>query len=251
MSNVTLDLNNYIRDITEYITSYDLSNEDIKNLTKDVVERTTTHQIQRISIIENAIDRIFSWNGSNVILRPHYFVRDWYDFGFRISDPLDPVLSTNITLNFNVNLGLEKTLAPDFTWFDDNTIDDVLDAGDADFFSNKLLEMDYFNLIRELRSPGSTQYFGKILTLYTARPISDRQKYMNATTIPSGIFLANNFSHVSGIAVDLAEDLNRPRDIYKVRIYEKYLFLAQDLGLIRYYQTIGQDEVPVVSINLY
>jgi len=246
---VTLTIDRYVKDLTEYTSSLDVewTYETAVQTIQPIIEVTQKHQLLRTEIIKEAIKRISDWHGSRVILQPHYFKNSWHDYRLYASDPFEPVLSTNVTL-IAPNQQYEH---PEFTWFSDNEIDDVLDVGDTDFFENLPgLQSDYYSLIKELRNPGSTQQKGKVLTLFTARPIRDRSRYLNATTVPVGIFLANQPGHVAGIAIDLA-DSNQPRDIYKIRIYSQYLILSQDLGSLKYYQTVGNQEVPVIAINLY
>lgn len=239
-------MDKYVHDLIEYVRDLDVENPI--DAAQSIIDQTNQHQLQRVDILKEAISRILIWNGSKVTLQPGYSAYSWKSYYSYAQDPFDPILTTYVTLT--PTNSLESGMDPSFTWFSDNEIDDIIDVGDTDFFTDLNLQNDYFSLIRELKSPGSTQKSGKVLRLFTARPISDRKLYAGATTIPSGIFLANSASHVAGLAIDLAET-NEPRDIYKVKIYEKYVILSQDLGYLKYYQTIGNGEVPVISINLY
>lgn len=115
------------------------------------------------------------------------------------------------------------------------------------FFNNQQEQIDYFNLIKELKYPGSSSKTGNFLILYTARPKKDRDIYYNAKTLPANIFLTNSYSHAEGIAFDLSEK-DEPRDIWKVKINEKYLIKTLD-GPIKYYQVI-KDNAPIEYIKL-
>jgi hypothetical protein len=119
-------------------------------------------------------------------------------------------------------------------------IDDVIDGGDEDFFSSPQVQADYFNLINELKKPGSTSR-GKTLTLYTARPKADRERYLKSPSLPVNVFLSNTYDHVEGIARDLATKEGE-RDIWKVRIDSRYLTQTLD-GLVKYYQ-VTTDNAP-------
>jgi len=135
-------------------------------------------------------------------------------------------------------------------------LEDILDAGDADSFSgDKLgqtldqdLQEDYFNLIKEIRSPGSTSQAGKILTLYTARPVADRVQFMEASKVPPNIWLTSNYQRAQGIASDLSGS-ETLRDIWRIRIDENYLQPSQ-AGTAMDYQITSREPVPVRSIKL-
>lgn len=182
--------------------------------------------------IHDAISRIDNWGNSPISI-------DVYTPEIKDMN-LEPI--QNAEINF---ISGEK-FSPTFTMFAGGTleIDDILDAGDDDFFSSPQQEQDYFNLIRELKKPGSTSV-GKPITLYTARPIADRKIYENATEIPPNIFLANSYDHVEGIAADMGK-----RDIWKIRINDKYLLKTMDDGRTQYYQVVGTKPVPIRSIML-
>ncbi len=123
-------------------------------------------------------------------------------------------------------------------------IDDVLEGGDEDFFTSNEIQSDYFNLIEKLKNPNGIKE--KILTLYTARPKKDRKIYLDATTLPLNIFLVNNADHAEGLSHDLGN--NEIRDIWKVRVSNKYLTQTLD-GKIKYYQ-VTKNNTPIISIDL-
>ena len=126
-------------------------------------------------------------------------------------------------------------------------VDDILEAGDEDFFTDARIQQDYFNLVREMKNPGSSQK-GRVLTLYTARPVKDRQMYMDAANIPSGLFLTNSYSRAQGISMELSGS-EQLRDIWRLRMEEKYLIQTLD-GREKDYQVVGNGLVPVKRITL-
>jgi hypothetical protein len=149
---VRVSLGKYSGDIKDYV--YDLVFEPSESRTgytkgearEDLtwLLRDTKKNMQAVAgRIQTAIERIDNWQGSSVVVSPHYSV----------GGGLEPVESANVRI-FQGSLG---RINPDFTYFDERNIDDVLDAGDTDFFRGKPgLEGDYFLLVQELRSPGST-----------------------------------------------------------------------------------------------
>lgn len=152
---------------------------------------------------------------------------------------------------YQVSLG-KGSYAPSFTLFlkDDGSVEsveDILEGGDDDFFKDPKQQYDYFNLVNEIRKPGSTSK-GKILRLYTARPIKDRSRYESATTVPVNIFMASTFEEAQGLATDLGG--SEQRDVWKVSIDSRYLVQTLE-GSVKHYQTVGEGrQVPVKSIEL-
>jgi hypothetical protein len=136
----------------------------------------------------------------------------------------------------------------DFTLFSGDSIDDIIEAGDSDFFTNPVTEMDYFNLIDEIRNPGKTAKQGnKVLTLFTARPVKDRKVFDGVKQIPSRIFLSSSEDDAGGIASDFGG-----RDLYIVKVLAKNVMLTLKSGRLSHYQTIvtPNGKVPVESIEL-
>lgn len=178
-------------------------------------------------MIEEAVSRIANWNGSSLIIEA--------------IDPQDmsgPVLQA--ADDARIIFGNDE-YAPSFTLFHHDgkfIVEDVLEGGDTDFFTDHKVQADYFNLINEIQKPGSTNT-GKMITLYTARPKKDRQQYLNATTLPANLFLTNDYGHAEGLAIDLAGS-DEVRDIWKVRIDTRYLMKTLD-GPVKYYQIVVPD----------
>jgi hypothetical protein len=129
-------------------------------------------------------------------------------------------------------------------------IEDILEGGDTDFFDGPqgpTLAKAYFDLIKEIKHPGSSQT-GKDILLYTARPVKDRRQFEGARTLPPNLFLANSLDHVEGLANDLGGGTKR--DVWKVRINTRYLVLTNDAGRVKYYQIVGDKPVPVQNLEL-
>lgn len=223
----------FLIDYADFKDKYYLfSEEDAKNLKNTLIRQTYKNMENIAELIKNRINAI-NWNGSTITIQaiPH-----------DKENMMEPQTDAWVTVGPS-----DAT----FTLFiDDNIIvDDILDAEETDFFPNNQVKMDYFNLVKEIQSPGSHQSKGKILTLYTARPIKDREFYQNTNEIPSNIYLTNNYSRVQGIASDLAGS-DKMRDIWKVRIRDKYLIPTLETPSEKDYQTIGETSVPVESMTL-
>lgn len=166
--------------------------------------------------------------------------------------PQDPLSAEDLEIptydSFYVHVGNKNISFGLFFNQDKYIIDDVLDSGDEDFFSEETskLEQDYFLLINELRRPGKPKLEGeKIITLYTVRPIKDHEKYDNATVIPANIFLTTSYSEAEGYGIDFGE-----RDLWRIRIKKKYLILTLDRGGVKNYQAFGENKfVPIEEIE--
>ena len=188
--------------------------------------------------VQQAIKRCREWAGEPVTIQPSFDQRssDW------LMEPVD---------DFYVKVG-GGHMPAGFTVFTEKghvrQVEDVLDAGDREFFHDPEVEMNYFDLVRELEHPGSTSKPGKNLTLWTARPTKDRHLYDGAKHIPTNIFLTTDMHRASGIAHDLGS--NEIRDVWKMTINEKYLMQTLAAGRIKDYQTIGKKQVPVVRTSL-
>ena len=141
-------------------------------------------------------------------------------------------------------------MAPDFEVFVHDGQIEIPPEGvveDDDFFQDPNSTSDYFNLIRELQKPGSTNRPGKVLTLYTARPIQDRERYENATTVPGGIWLSSSPSNAELEGVEAGGQ----RDIWMVQIEDRYVQKKLDTPAYKHYEVIGRENVPIRRIRLY
>ena len=252
---VTVDLGDYPQELSEYF--HNLAERSIQDPTDDdpfthenadayipqVVAKTNANMQKIVVMVQQAIQNIPGWNNSPVVVRPAGPSEE-YGFGPNYLEPVTDVY---------IQVGSKEAWGgyPEFTMFVDNgaiEIDDVLDSGDRDFFAGHQSEMDYFSLIRELRHPGGSAS-NKILTLYTARPMKDRELYEGATTVPSGIFLTSNYSVARVIGYDLPGQ-DKVRDVWRLKIEEQYLMQTLDAPTEKQYQVVGNGQVPVRSIKL-
>jgi hypothetical protein len=226
---------NVTRYLWKYLDSLDdrkIDKNEYYNLLSQVLEKTNQNMLE----IKNKIDRAISdldWNGSIITIYPIYNSSD--------EDFLSPSESAEI------KVGNKKG---DFQIWKEGekfTIEDILEADEEEseyFFTSNEEKQDYYNLISQLQNPNKKE---KIITLYTARPSKDREFYSKTKILPANIFLSNSFSHVDGLAGDLSGSDER-RDIYKVKINNKYLIKTLD-GPVKYYQVIK--DAPVEYIGLY
>jgi len=200
---------------------------------KELVSQTQKNMDNIKKMIENAIFKIPQWNDSSVRIVASEIYKE---------NDLDEGKHAIIEVGGKSSWGS----VPNFTLFVDDKIeiDDVLEGGDDDFFTESEGQADYFNLINVLRNPDAFMN-SKALLLYTARPLQDRQKYLDAETIPSNIFLTTSYDFAEGFAIE-----SGPRDVWKIKILDKYLVKTMDAPNHKQYQTVGKDKVPVISITL-
>jgi hypothetical protein len=198
-------------------------------------QETRKHAARLLSQVNSAIRRVQAWQpGTEVVIEPGTDIQNIGDSGME---------------TFRVVVGKHGA---DFTVFTSkgkvDEIDDVLEAGDTDFFHDPIEQVQYFDLVRELKSPGSTQRGGKMLTLWTARPVKDRQRYEKARTVPTNIFLTTDPDRAVGLSRDLGG--GRARDVWKVVIDSRYLVQTLKAGHVRDYQVVGKGDVPVKKLVL-
>jgi len=146
--------------------------------------------------------------------------------------------------SFTVELGNKENFNSQFSLYKHNDqieIDDILEGGDTDFFTNNQEQNDYFMLIQKLKSEPN-----KIITVYTARPTKDREFYSSTKTLPKNIFLTTDFEDAYG----RISDYGQPRDIWKVLINTKYLMKTLDEQKIKHYQVVA-DNATVDKIEPY
>ena len=192
-------------------------------------QQNASHVANQVSA---AIHRCLSWETSPIKVVPSFNKDHW-----------------DVATSFSVKVGPHGA---DFTVFTkpDGTVDeveDVLVGGDEDFFRNPISQMDYLNLVKELRSPGSSSK-GKPVSLWTARPVKDRNVYEHAHTIPPSIFLTNDPDRALGLSTDLG---SAARDVWHVIINSKYLVETMDSGRVKDYQVVGEHPVPVERMEMY
>lgn len=204
-----------------------------------LLQQTRANMQKIAQNIQEAISRISQWHGTPVLVEASAVDKDWNVF----SDAMDYATIELAPTGDGMN--------PNFTYFQADgkvEIDDILEAGDTDFFTDPKAQSDYFNLVKEIRSPGSTGKGGKVLALYTARPYKDRRMYMEAQEVPSGLFLTNRYDSALGLASDLQGGEPR-RDVWKIRIDSRYLVQTLD-GMEKQYQIVGDGMVPVYGMTL-
>ena len=188
--------------------------------------------------VQQATKRIPHWQGSPIRISLSF--PDWNNLYTNVEAAFKPID------NYQVQVGREAS----FTVFTEGAgfqIEDVLEAGDEEFFRNPEETSDYFNLVRELRKPGSSSR-GRDLTLYTARPVKDRHLYEHATSIPSNIFLTNDVERAIGLAQE--GELGGKRDVWRVVVNEVHLVKTLDTGRVKDYQVVGKEKVVIRDIEL-
>jgi hypothetical protein len=221
MAEITRDIRTY-EDFMDQDTG--LAEEQVIQYVKTALEGTKPKMEEIRTLIKEAISRTIQWNNTPIHIEARA-IEDEY------GPKIEPAEDAEITMGAG-------EFAPNFTFFrfeEKINIEDVLEGGDKDFFHTPEIQSDYFNLIAELKHPGSTNR-GKMITLYTARPTQDRQQLINSQTLPINIFLTNSYDHAEGIAIDLGGSQG-VRDIWKVRIDSKYLIQTLD-GPVKYYQLV-------------
>ena len=97
------------------------------------------------------------------------------------------------------------------------SIDSSYEPDDDSFSASDEQVRDYYTLLKVLT--GGSNSAEKVITVYTARPVSDRTVYENASEIPSGIFVTTDYSK----AIGYQADYHINRDVWKIRIQQKYL----------------------------
>lgn len=136
-------------------------------------------------------------------------------------------------------------------------IDDIIESYGTnefeEFFSSNEVAQDYYNLINYLQNPSLlNNKSDKAIIVYTARPHKDRHLFLNSNNqIPTGLFVTTNFNSVEGLSYDLQGADKEPRDIYKIKIYEKYLIKTLETYNEKQYQIIYKEPfVPIISISM-
>lgn len=210
-----------LRDFVEELSDWsgDISDEEVESQITATTLKNRNMAEKFTALLAIAISKTPNWQGSPV--RVSLSVPD-----FRSAD--DPFEALDV---YDVRVGREATFS---AWVEGSSIrvEDVLEAGDSDFFYDEDTTSDYFALILKLRDPVSAG--GKILRLWTARPSRDRSQYENARRLPSNIFLTNDPDRALGMARDMGD-----RDVWEVRVDSSYLVETLSRGRIRDYQVIG------------
>jgi len=105
-----------------------------------------------------------------------------------------------------------------------------------------------YNALRMLiKNPDIENTPVKTMSVYTARPIKDFKLYESAQNIPTDIFVSTKYDFVEGFAYD-----NKPRDVWKIRIKNKYLINDESNNprfIFQTYSPEGEKNIPIESIN--
>lgn len=196
----------------------------ISNETKENMERLC-------SIINERINNIKNYQGTVWKLIPIV--------SSTVSKPSDSA-SVVSTADENVFFGLYQTE-------DKLEVEDVIE--DEIDIESTGWQADYYKLVNEMRNPGSSSK-GKDITLYTARPVTDRDFYLSTSTLPNNVYLTSSLYSAEGLATELA-GTQPARDIYRVRINTEYLLKTLDTPTEKHYRVVaGPEGAPVKSIEL-
>ncbi len=212
---------------SEIYEDYDESYQTVLKLTRDNIKLVT-------DIVSSATKRVKDWNVPVTIeislpSKANELDLEHGESSFQVSVGKRDISFTLFLVDGKIEIG------------------DELEGGDDDFFDDPTVQHFYFSLINEIRKPGSSSIV-KFMTLYTARPVKDRKRYIGAKDVPINIFLSSSLDDAEGLATDLAG--SGKRDLYKVVIEQRYLVQTLE-GRIKHYQTIGSGKkVPVKKIEL-
>ena len=245
---ISLNLGDYSEKLLNYLTQlsekygqdqqYPYTQEDVQADYQRLLAETQQNMQKIITMVQNSISAL-NWKGSPVEVKVGSPPQESSYFG---PDFFKPVMDAYVSVG-----------GADFTVFvlegGKIEIDDILEADEEDFFPDPRTRADYFQLIKFMKNPNAAQG-NKVLTLYTARPMKDRAIYEGATQVPANIYLTNTYGRAEGIGLDLAGSGSKMRDIWKVRIEEKYLIQTLDAMGVKDYQVIGEGFVPVRNVQL-
>lgn len=246
----SIDYRQTFKTITEIMRNL-RDREDYEPMTDEYVQQNFNELVQQtyqnMQLIAQKISNIISvipdWSGTPILIEARELDKNSY---------VQPQDTASVIFGGDS----EDYMTPSFTYFMNSEtgkdeIDDILEGGDEEFFPPERgnIQMDYFNLVKEIRNPGSSTKAGKMITLYTARPTKDRNIYIDATAIPSNLFLTSSYDRAEGIAIDLGGSDKR-RDVWKIRIDSRYLVKTLDDGRVQDYQAIGNGQIPIKSIEL-
>ncbi len=187
--------------------------------------------------ISDAINRIPNWNNSLITMEARPTENE---HGVMLAPSEDAT----------VFFGNDTENSPLFTLFVNDgklVIDDVFEMDDFEDFGGPTIASDYFNLVNEIRNPGASQKT-KILTLYTARPIKDREYYLQNQTLHKGTFLTSSYGESRNIGMEIPGE-DKIRDVWKVRINSRDVIIHYDGGSSKHYQVIS-DRPEVTSMRL-
>jgi len=239
---ITSDMSKYASYAREYILDMyhdraarddeEVNEAEAEELINELVDNTKTNLEKFTQKIKSSLNLIEDkWSGSKILITVSYL--EGWDFSLYAAD------------DFSVKVyKVHERGAPDFTVFTmGQQIDDILDAGDTDFFVDADVEHDYFLLVNLLRNPEVFSDPDRALWLYTARPKKDRHIYDRDNKVPSNIFLTSDAEEAFGYAQEYPD-----RDVYKMKIKQRYLTQTLDAPGKKNFQTISKTGwVPVES----
>jgi len=202
---------------------------------------------KKMAKVASMIARVIAKTGIDVraTIQPMWHEeKDWRSGVREMANPFNAPTTAHIYFHKTPN---KKPRDPSLTWFGPREIDDVLDAGDREFFTDPEMEAVYFKVVNELRNPGSINKAGKPTRVYTARPKKDRAIYDGAKSVPSGIFVTNDPDRAEGFGSDFGN--TEGRDLWRIVVDSKYLVQTLKAGRVRDYQIVGHGKVPIKSIE--
>jgi hypothetical protein len=231
-----------IRELMDYRDAVTETDDDVRasyeRSERNIVDGTQALGEEVARQLRDAVKRVEIPLPGRIYVRPMFDERE---------PPTDPVHA------YSVEIG-KGHLPPSFTVFVDargkiDQVEDQLEGGDTDFFHDAPTQGFYFDLIKELEHPGSTARPGRLLTLYTARPTKDRKRYERGRDVPVNVFLTTDPDRAAGIAHDLGS--REVRDVWMVKIQERYVVPTLQTGRLKDYQTVGAGKtVPVKDMAL-
>lgn len=223
------------RDIFTYMDSLsDESEEDELRSIDQSFANLLAQTVKNMEVIKQKIDEAITniprWNNSPVVIKPE-LSRDQAG-----SFVLEPETTAAIFVGKipDLMVGFDETGKLE--------VDNVVDADEDDFFPNNSEKADYFSLINEIRNPGNSRK-NKLITVYTARPVKDRQFYLQGGELPDKIYLTSTFDDAVGQANEL-KGSEPTRDVWRFRLNMNDLLLVNNAGKIKHYQLIASNVKP-------
>ena len=255
----------YAKETYEEVTSGEFRKKfTFENLFKHRINETQKFKI----IIEDIISKMPMWHGSRVIISPSINL-DTKDYSYGSNDaysrfssivPEDYYEDEPKNNGGSVEVSVGQKNAYFAVWTDDYQKFDLGDLMETigtdeheEFFTNDEESQDYYNLAKYIKNPRALTQT-KVITVWTARPRRDRATFENTHEIPKGIFVTTKHSSALGIAQDFGsgDKEQTERDVYQIRIEDKYLLVTNDAIGETWYQVVGNtDRIPVKSIRLW
>ena len=232
-------------DLEVFLNNSYFSEKDKEDTLKDLINQSSIN----MELIKNDIEKSISiikkvWNNSFITIIAE---TEYDNNGSNLS--IDEGTSSayihigdkSYYLNFGVNIENNNLNIWD---------DGVEDTGEiieefGDGAKNPI--QDFINLKNIIKNPDFLLSKGKNIKVYTARPVKDFELYNNASKVPVNIFVSTKYDFVEGFARDYS-----PRDIWEIKINNKYLMDSESNNAGQTYQTFnsnGDSFVPIEKIN--